>query len=136
MRKFEPSKKGVISFQDKEYRLKIDSVTLTLVMVDSVQKLESERKKANDLQKSFDSGEIAIDTFIEEDEVALDNISKQSERFCRRMLGNKAFDEIENASHGLTFDDYTQLTTLIMGELSDIKSETNNSLTKGVEKYE
>ncbi|MGL5329047.1 MAG: hypothetical protein ACRDD7_07255 [Peptostreptococcaceae bacterium] len=132
MRTFKPSKKGIIRAGEKDYYLKLDSMTITLVMMDSLPKMEEIRNEAEKQRIDFEKGLIEQEAFIDTIEKSFIKLSQHNERFCKRMIGETNFNELYLSCGGLNFDDLQGLTNLIIGELIDIKNETKESLLGGV----
>lgn len=128
MRTFKESVKGCIVFEGCTYYLKVDSITLTFVMVDSLQKMEQAKNEAEQIRSDFEGGKLEAETFMDAMYKKFEEIEKHNERFCKRMLGNEAYSEITEKANAFNFDDLQQLTNLIIGELVDIRNEQNKTL--------
>lgn len=128
MRTFKESKKGCIGFNGKSYYLKIDSFTLTLIMADTLPKMEGVRLEAEQLQVDFEAGKFDNDTYIDEINAKFDKLKKHNERFCKLILGDDAFSEIVDGCNAFTFEDLQTLVNMPIQELTDIKQSQNNDL--------
>lgn len=107
-------------------------MTITLVMMDSLPKMEEIKAEAEKHKSDFEKGLMEQEAFIETIEKSFNKLAQHNERFCRRMLGDVAIEEIDTDCHGFTFDDLQELVNIIMGELIDIKNEAKESLLGGV----
>lgn len=129
MRTFKETEKGCIVFNGEKHHLKVDSITLTFVMVDSLQKMENARNEAEKVRAEFEAGAIDNETLIASMQDKFLEIEKHNERFCIRMLGQESYNAIKVGSVAFNFDDLQQLTNLIINELVDIRANQNKSLT-------
>lgn len=135
MRVFKPNKLGVIVYNDKEYKVKTDNTTISIVMLSCINQLDQAKSKSMELKEMLDSKEIEIDKFIDEIQVAFDEIYRQCERFCSICLGTKAYSEI-NKDKELPLEDLNELSNLIMQELIDIKDKSSLKLKESVAERE
>lgn len=131
MREFKPSKKGIILYNGKEYRIKTDDVTISMLAFTCVGKIESIKNDIELLSIKANNNEIDIDTFVDEVGTQVDNILTHSERFCRLALGQEQYGEIKD-SVCLMYDDVVELVGIIMQELTDIKNDKNKKLKESV----
>lgn len=132
MKTFKQSKKGCINIGDKTYFLKTDSMTLTLVMMDSIPKMEEARDIVFNVKKRYELGEIAYDELLIEIEKSFKSLERHCERFLKRIFGEEAYREIIVACGGFSFDDMQNLTVLVIEELTDLKNSENKTLIGGV----
>lgn len=136
MKTFEPSKKGFIKIYDKTYKLKTDSMTQTILASDSIPKLTDLRDQSEKLQTAHAKGNLSDEEYIDAAYELVDKLEEVSRRFCIRVLGRIAFEELEAVSGGLDFDDLNNIVTLVMLELTEIKNNENINMIKRLDHYE